>query len=102
MSELPQPDVMDRAGRMRRLVMSFVVGVVCAGAAYAIARAVIPASELDRPFEYVSRNMSATGFVNWLTGITFGVTFAITLAITTVISKRKWQRERNVPPAKQV
>jgi MFS family permease len=99
MGELPQPDVMDRAGRKRRLVLSFVVGAICAGAAFAIAHAVIPAADFDKPFEYFTRNMSAGGFVVWLTAITFGLAFVVTLAATSAVAKRKWQRER-VPEAK--
>ena len=102
MSELPPPDVMDRAGRFRRLVMAFVVGVVCSASAFAIARAVIPAEELSRPFAFVSRNMNATEFTYWLAGVTFAVASAVTLGILTVLAKRPSRREGGVPPAKQV
>lgn len=99
MSELPQPDVMDRAGRVRRTVLALFIGIAAASAAYSIAFALMPASELNRPFYYVAHNMSAHGFILWLTVVTGALAFTITAAVATVIAKKKWERER-VAPAK--
>src|SRR6476659_7559350 len=98
-SELPQPDLMDRSGRMRRAVLSLIVGAAVAAAAFAIFTAVVSPEEMNRPSFYVSSNMSAAGFRVWLTAISGAVAFALTLAITNLIAKRKWQRTRDVPPA---
>ena len=102
MSELPQPDVMDRAGRARRIVLAFVVGVVVAGATYTIAYLAIPKSEMDEPFVYVSRNMSASSFVYWLTAVAGSLAFLITLGVASALAKRRWQRERGVASAQVI
>lgn len=99
-SELPQPDLMDRSGRMRRAVLALIVGATVAAAVFAVFTAVVSPEELNRQSYYVSRNMSAAGFRVWLTAISGGVAFALTLVITNLIAKRKWQRERDVPKAR--
>lgn len=99
-SELPQPDLMDRGGRVRRVVLALIVGAAVAAAVFAVFTAVVSPEELNRPGYYVSRNMSAAGFRAWLTSISGGLAFALTLAITNLIAKRKWQRTRDVPPAR--
>jgi hypothetical protein len=101
MTELPQPDIMDRAGRVRRTVLALVVGVIVAGAAYSISYALMPRSELDKPFYYVAHNMSAHGFIVWITLLSGMIAFSVTAAISTVLAKKKWERER-VAPARAI
>jgi MFS family permease len=101
MGELPPPDLMDRGGRMRRLVLALIVGGACATIAHTIMVALIPSEELERPVEYVAHNMSAAGFVVYFTAIAGIGAFIVTFAALNALAKRKWQRER-VPAAKRV
>jgi hypothetical protein len=106
MSELPPPDVMDSAGRMRRLVLAFVVGVVVASIAYMVTNAMakpdaVSAAQLDGEVT-TSHGGGAYKFVWYMTAFFGAAAFATTLAIANHRAKNAWKRDRDVPQAKQV
>jgi hypothetical protein len=101
MSELPPPDLMDHGARLRRIVLSLLVGAAVAAGAYFLMTALIPAEEFDKPHVYVNRNIGASGFVMYFTPVAGVVAFALTLSILNWRSKVKERRER-IPPARQL
>ncbi len=102
MTELPQPDVMDRAGRMRRTVLALVVGVVAASIAFLICNHLAGPDEQVRDSVYTSTHIAnAYKFVYFTTALVGASAFSITLAIGNHLANKKWRREL-VPPAKQV
>jgi len=102
-SELPPPDVMDRRGRMRRLVIALIVGVTVGALAFSALYA------LARPDEVsAAHHVPMTGytsgpwrFVGYFTVGAGAAAFSLTLAIANLLARRRWQRER-VPPARQL
>ena len=102
MSELPQPDVMDRQGRTRRTVLALVVGVVVAGVAFMICDHLAKPDDMVRDGVYTVGHVErAYSFVYYTTALAGALAFSITLAIGNRLAKKKWQAER-VAPAKQV
>jgi hypothetical protein len=103
MDELPQPDVMDRAGRLRRLVVALIVGITVGslafGALYALARPdeVAAAHHFPAP-SYTSGPWKFVGYFTF--GAGFGA-FIATLAVLNHFARRRSERER-VPTARQV
>src|SRR5277367_4372627 len=100
MSELPPPDLMDRRGRMRRLVIALIVGITVGtlafGALYALAR---PDPNAEMPI--TTYGGGAWRFVGFFTVGAGAAAFSATLAIANLLAKRRYERER-VPPARQV
>lgn len=101
MSEHAQPDVMDRGGRLRRLVLALIVGACAAALGYVATRACVPSEELGRPRYYLGRRLSADGFVMYMAALAGAVAFTVTLVVGNLVAKRRWQRER-VPAARQL
>jgi len=104
--ELPQPDVMDQAGRMRRLVLALIVGAAAAAAAYAITYGMSHPDKVSAARQMgedtTFHGGGAWKFVWYMTAFFGAGAFTTTLAIANHLAKRTWQRERGVPPAKQI
>jgi H+/gluconate symporter-like permease len=96
--QFPQPDLRDAAGRMRRLVLSLLIGAAAGAIGYFIANTVVK-PETQPPTTYVPRQMSAGGFVIWVGAITAVLAFAVALAAQNLLAKRRARAER-VPSAK--
>jgi hypothetical protein len=97
---MPDPtDLMDTAGRLRRIVVAVAVGVAVGVVAYLIAdRLVAPETE-TAAVHVTSRQMSGGAFVLWIAGIALAGGFAITLSVLEIIAKRRW-RDAQVPRAR--
>jgi hypothetical protein len=88
---------MDRTGRLRRLALALVL----ASAAFAIVWTIT--NNLAKPDEISSvRVASAYKFIWYFSGGAFTGVFALTIAVANARAKRKWQRDRDVPEAKQI
>jgi len=94
----PVPDVLDEAGRLRRLALSFVIAVVVAGLAFLICDRLAQPDDMAGGFDAGSQ-ARAYRFVYYVTGLAFAVGFSSTLAILKAIA-RKHDREREFPRAK--
>ena len=92
MDELPQHDVMDSRGRMRRVVLAFVVGVVAAAIAFAICDRLAQPDAMPGGYDGGSK-ARAYGFVYYVTALVGAVGFSIALAIQNHLAKKKWRRE---------
>jgi hypothetical protein len=97
--DLPPPDLIDTRGRMRRLVLSFVIAVVCATIAYLVSNGLAKPDEMPGGFDGGSKSR-AFGFVGYMTGIAFAASFAISLAIQNALEKRRYVKSLGVPQAK--
>jgi hypothetical protein len=98
MNELPQPDLMDHGGRMRRIVVSLLIGLAAIAITYFVANTIIEPENQART-TYVNRNMGPDGFVFWASGIAGFVSFTVAIAVQNWLARRKSERER-VPVAK--
>jgi hypothetical protein len=90
MSELPQPDVMDSTGRMRRLVIALLLGAAAAAAAYFVTK------QMAEPDTLVAQGRYSRGaykFVYYMTALFGALVFAAALAIQNRIAKKKWREE---------
>ena len=94
MTELPQPDLMDRSGRARRVVLALIVAAAAAALVYAIAMALMPESELTKPHVSINRNLDARGFIIYITLGAFLVGFVVALAIANRIAKKRAEHDR--------
>ncbi len=98
MAELPAPDIMDRAGRLRRLAIGLVAGSIACAIVYTIT------SGLAQP-EQAANYYHARGayrFVWYFSGAAF---FGVGTLVTWILSHRaklRWQRDRDLPAAKQI
>lgn len=88
--EPPPPDLLDERGRMRRLVLSFVIAAVVATLAYTFADDITTAHPSQR---------GMGSFILFVTGGSFAATFAISLAIQNAIEKRRYRRSLSLPSA---
>ncbi len=98
MSELPPPDLIDARGRLRRLVLAFVIAAACAATAYLIADGLAKPEEMPGGFDGGSKSR-AFGFVFYMTGFTFAGTFALALVVQNHLAKRKARHEQ-IPEAR--
>ncbi|CAN5923610.1 hypothetical protein BH11MYX3_BH11MYX3_36470 [soil metagenome] len=98
MSEVP--DLKDSSGRMRRLVLSLLIGGAVAGIAYVIAHAVVQPETDAHKMHVTTGQMSGGTFVIWVTLVAFAVGFAAALAIQNALAKRAWIAENRIAKAK--
>jgi len=96
MSELPPPDVMDTRGRMRRLVLAFVLGAVAAGIAYVL---LVNLAQPDTEPALMGQQRRAWNFVGYFTGAAFAGVFTIALLVQNHLAKKQWRADQ-VAPAK--
>ncbi len=88
MSELPPPDLLDSTGRMRRLVLSFVLGVVAASIAFVICDRMAEPDKLLATGHYAR---GAYKFVYYMTTLAGAAVFAIALAVQNHLAKKAYR-----------
>lgn len=98
MSELPPPDLVDSAGRARRLVVSLLVGGAGGALAFVIGDRFIDTTGPEAA-HVSTRQMSAGSFVIYLGLIAFVVTFCVALAVQNHLAKKRSHAEL-MPQAK--
>jgi hypothetical protein len=96
--DAPPPDLIDSRGRARRLVLSFVIGVVCGAIAYIIADGLAKPEAMPGGWDGGSQRR-AFGFVFYMTGIAFLATFSIALAIQNHLEKKRYRKSLGLPAA---
>ncbi len=103
MSELPPPDVLDRAGRLRRLVIALIVGITIGSLAFTALYALARPDEISAEHHFPTTGYTSGPwkFVGYFTVGAGGAAFCLTLAVLNRLAKRRWERER-VPPARQI
>jgi hypothetical protein len=87
--DLPPPDLRDRAGRARRLVLALLIGIGGSSLGYAVANTLIapePAS--------LHRRMSRETFVSWVALVSGLVSFVCAVVVQNGLAKRRSQTER--------
>ncbi len=87
MSELPQMDLMDQGGRLKRLVLALIIGAACGTAAYFVATS-LTGGAADNPYNWKG---GATKFIWYMTAFFGAVGFILTLGIAEKIAKKKWR-----------
>jgi hypothetical protein len=90
MPELPPPDLLDSAGRLRRLFVATFTGVAAAVAAYLASDAAV---EPDRQL-----TTGGYRFVYFITALVGAISFVVTLTVQNRYAKRTWENDR-VPRA---
>jgi hypothetical protein len=100
MTELPPPDVLDRRGRMNRLVMSLGFGVGCALATYALVYW-LAGRDYEQRSAYGStyHAQNAGRFIFYFTGLAFIVGCLVMRALLERRAKRL-ERDAAIPKAK--
>jgi MFS family permease len=93
MAELPAPDIMDRSGRLRRLAIGLVAGSIACAIVYAFT------SGLAKPEQHAR---GAYRFVWYFSGAAFVGVGSLVTGILSRRAKLQWQRDRDVPTAKQI
>lgn len=95
-------DIRDGSGRLRRIVISLMVGVAVSAIAYMVANALVK-PELEPATTHVaSRQISGSGFVIWVTMIAGAVALTSALAIQNLIARKKWRAQNEIAPARVV
>ena len=97
MSEPPPPDLMDSAGRLRRLALALIIGASAGALAYFLANTLIAPEQ--HKYIVTSRQMSRDTFVIYVGLIAAFVSFTVAVMVQNRLAKTKWKSER-VPRAK--
>lgn len=92
MTEPAPPDLLDSAGRLRRLAISLVVGAVLGGIAWTVTH------QLTRDDPH--NTDGAYRFIWYFTLGAFGGGFAGTLALLDHRAQQQWRRDRDMPSAR--
>ena len=95
--ELPQPDLRDSAGRLRRIAISLFIAIAAGATAYGVIYKVVDPASQPKSM-YVNRNMDAGTFVIYATLIVSFLALIAALTIQNRIAKKRSERER-VPRA---
>ena len=96
--DFPPPDLIDSSGRMRRLALAFVIGVVVGGIAYLIANGLAKPDEMPNVMDGGSKRR-AFGFVFYMTGFAFASAFGISLAVLNALEKKRYRKSLSIPHA---
>src|SRR5262245_45290851 len=90
-SELPPPDLLDSAGRMRRLVLALLVGAAAATAAYFICES-LAGRDMTGDLVYgFGHRQRAYQFVYYVTGLAGAVCFLVALVLQNKLADRKYR-----------
>ena len=94
-NEPPPPDVLDTRGRMRRLVLSFVIACVVGTIAYWIADGLAGEDTLNP-----AHRRGAFNFIIYVTVGAFAGSFALAQVIQNAIEKKRYLKSLELPTAK--
>jgi hypothetical protein len=97
-SELPPPDVLDTAGRLRRLFLSLLVGAAAATAVYFLTSSLAKPDELPGGVYGGGQSERAYQFVFYMTGLAGAVAGTLTMFVLVRLARRRERAER-VPQA---
>lgn len=86
---LPPPDLRDRAGRARRLVLALLIGIGVGSLGYVIANTLIAAEPAS-----LHHRMSRDTFVSWVALVSGLVSFVCAVVVQNGLAKRRSQTER--------
>ena len=92
MDELPQPDLLDSAGRMRRIILALLLGGAAAALAYFVADGLATPDQMIASGQHTSGSVGrATGFVFYVTAFAGAVVFGAALAVQNQLAKKKYR-----------
>ncbi|HWO24610.1 MAG TPA: hypothetical protein VNO30_37970 [Kofleriaceae bacterium] len=97
-SELPPPDVLDTAGRLRRLFLSLLVGIAAATAVYFLTSSLAKPDELPGGVYGGGQAERAYKFVFYMTGLAGVVAGTLTMLVLKWLARRREQAEQ-IPQA---
>ncbi|CAN5832029.1 hypothetical protein BH11MYX2_BH11MYX2_11870 [soil metagenome] len=89
--EFPQPDLRDRSGRARRLVLGVLIGFGVGWLAYVIANTLI---DPEPSRLAVHRRMSRDTFVGWVALVSGVVSLVVAVAVQNRVAKQRSDAER--------
>jgi hypothetical protein len=90
-ADFPAPDLKDSSGRLRRIVISLLIGGAAGGAVYALTNALAKPDESRALGVYSSYHVSkAYQFVGYFTGLAFIVVFLIAMAVQKKLADRAY------------
>jgi drug/metabolite transporter (DMT)-like permease len=92
MSELPQPDLMDQSGRMKRLVLALIVAAACGAVAYVICDQLAQPDNMAGGFDG-GQQARAYKFVFYVVGFVVAGAFAVTLKIANARADKKYKEQ---------
>jgi uncharacterized membrane protein YuzA (DUF378 family) len=87
-SSLPPPDLLDSAGRLKRLITSLAIGAAGAIVAYLICDRL---AEPDTQAAVGGSMNRAYRFVFYVTGLAGAVCFLVALGIQSKLAKQRWR-----------
>ncbi len=92
---------MDRDGRVRQLVLSLIAGATVAAITYFICDHLAKPDDMVRDGVYTMGHVGrAYGFVYYTTALFGAFAFAVALSLTGYLAKRKWRKQKDLPPAR--
>ena len=94
--DLPPPDLLDNAGRIRRIVVALLAGVAVAAVVFGMTNAMAEPEHLSALGGSRTRGYQ---FVWYATGLAGAISFVCVLKFQDWLANKQYQRER-VPPAK--
>jgi hypothetical protein len=100
-AQLPPPDLLDSAGRMKRLVIALMIGAAAAAAAYFLADSLAHPDELRGGLYGGGQRSRGYQFVYYVTGLAGAACFTIALVVQNHFAKKKWRAEQ-VPQARAI
>jgi hypothetical protein len=92
-SELPPPDLLDTAGRLRRLVLSLLVGIAAGTAAYLLTSSLAKPDELPGGLYGGGQSERAYKFVFYMTGLAAAVAATLTMFFLNQLARRRERAE---------
>ena len=100
MSDLPPPDLMDNRGRIRRIVISLMLGGVAGALGYLLADSLAKPDAMVEAGKTMGQVARASQFVFYVAGLAFAVVFLVALTIQNKLADRKYRASLGPPQAK--
>jgi len=94
-------DIREGSARIRRIVVSLLVGVAVSALAWVIANAVVK-PDVETATVVSARQMTSSGFVVWVTVISGALALTATLALQNVLARKKWREQHAIANARVV
>jgi hypothetical protein len=88
-SELPPPDVLDHAGRLRRAVISVLIGIAAATAVYYLTSSLAKPDELPGGLYGGGQAERAYNFVFYMTGLAGAVAITLSMLVLNWLARRR-------------